>query len=166
MTALRQGDLRLLENPTARKLLASTTPARFAYIASDGTPRVLPTWFHWTGEELVMPTFIRAPHAPRPAARLVALRANPYVAVTIDSERFPPDVLLVRGRATVTEVRGVVPEYALASRRYLGDGAAATYIAQIDQPETRMARIAVRPDWVGVLDFQTRLPRALGCIVD
>jgi hypothetical protein len=25
-----------------------------------------------------------------------------------------------------------------------------------------MARIAVRPSWVGVLDFQGRLPRALG----
>jgi hypothetical protein len=25
-----------------------------------------------------------------------------------------------------------------------------------------MARIAVRPAWVGVLDFETRLPSALG----
>jgi len=28
----------------------------------------------------------------------------------------------------------------------------------IDQPGTRMARIAVRPTWVGLLDFQRRLP--------
>ena len=27
-----------------------------------------------------------------------------------------------------------------------------------DDPSTRMARIAVRPAWVGVLDFETRLP--------
>src|SRR5438876_9362251 len=27
-----------------------------------------------------------------------------------------------------------------------------------DQPGTRMARIDVRPVWVGLLDFQTRLP--------
>jgi hypothetical protein len=35
------------------------------------------------------------------------------------------------------------------------------YLAQIDQPGTRMARIDVRRLWVGVLDFQSRLPSAL-----
>jgi hypothetical protein len=156
--ALPQGDLRLLETQQARRLLAAPLPARYAYTATDGTPRVLPSWFHWTGEELVMPTFVSAPHVRRPARRLAALRANPEVAVTIDTETFPPQVLLLRGRAQVTEVAGVVAEYALAARRYLGEEAAATYLAQLDQPGTRMARIAVRPRWVGLLDFQTRLP--------
>ena len=36
------------------------------------------------------------------------------------------------------------------------------YIGQIDHPGTRMARIALRPTRVALLDFQTRLPRALG----
>jgi hypothetical protein len=67
-------------------------------------------------------------------------------------------VLLLRGRAAITEVAGVVPEYALAARRYLGEEAATAYLAQIDQPGTRMARIAVRPTWVGLLDFRTRVP--------
>ena len=35
-------------------------------------------------------------------------------------------------------------------------------LSQIDQPSTRMARIALRPAWAGLLDFQTRLPSALG----
>lgn len=160
--ALPQGDLRLLESDVAQRLLASTIPARVAYIARNGTPRVVPTWFHWTGEELVMPTFLSAPHVRHAAARLAALRANPDVAVTIDTEGFPPEVLLVRGQVSVTEVDGVVPEYALAARRYLGVEAAAAYLAQIDQPGTRMARIAVRPTWVGIVDFQTRLPSGLG----
>ena len=86
------------------------------------------------------------------------MRTNPDVAVTIDTKAFPPDVLLLRGRAVITEVDGVAPEYALAARRYLGDPAATTYLAQLDQPGTRMARIAVRPTWVGLLDFQRRLP--------
>jgi len=133
-TALPQGDLRL-ETDQARRLLAAPLPARYAYTATDGTPRVLPSWFHWT-----------------------ALRTNPDVAVTIDTEAFPPDVLLLRGRAVITEVDGVAPEYALAARRYLGDPAATTYLAQLDQPGTRMARYAVRPTWVGLLDFQRRLP--------
>jgi hypothetical protein len=162
--ALPQGDLALLDSEIARQLLASTLPARLAYVASDGTPRVLPTWFHWTSEELVMPTFIAAPHVKRPAARVATLRKNPDVAVTIDTEGFPPHVLLLRGRATVTDVHGVPAEYALAARRYLGDGAAATYLAQIDTPGTRMARIALRPAWVGIIDFEARMPGALGGI--
>jgi hypothetical protein len=160
--ALPQGDLRLLESDVAKRLLTSTIPARFAYIARDSTPRVVPTWFHWTGDELVMPTFLSAPHVRHAAARLGALRANPDVAITIDTEGFPPAALLVRGRVSVIEVDGVVPEYALAARRYMGEEAAASYLAQIDQPGTRMAHIAVRPTWVGIIDFQTRLPSGLG----
>jgi len=160
--AVPQGDLGLLDSDVARRLLASTIPARMAYIATDGTPRVIATWFHWTGEELVMPTFISAPHVRRPAARLAALRAHPEVAITIDTESFPPTVLSVRGRASLAEVAGVIAEYRLAARRYLGEEAAAAYLAQIDQPVTAMARIAVRPTWVGVLDFQHRLPEVMG----
>jgi hypothetical protein len=159
---LPQGDLRLLHSDLARRLLTSTIPARFAYIARDGTPRVMPTWFHWTGEELVMPAFLSAPRVRHPAARLGALRANPEVAITIDTENFPPQVLLVRGRVSLTEVDGVVPEYALAAHRYMGEEAATAYLTQIDQPGTRMARIAVRPRWVGIVDSQTRMPSGLG----
>jgi hypothetical protein len=157
-----QGDPRLIESEIARRLLASTIPARYAYTAADGSPRVVASWFHWTGEELVMPTFISAPHIRHPAYRVRDLRANPGVAVTIDTESFPPEVLTIRGRAEIAEVDGIVPEYALAAHRYLGEEEATAYLAQIDQPGTRMARIAVRPAWVGVLDFQTRMPSALG----
>lgn len=153
-----QGDLSLLESDVAQELLASALPARVAYVARDGTPRVVPTWFQWTGRELVMPTFVTAPHVRRPAARLRDLRANPDVAVSIDTESQPPKVLLLRGRADVTEVEGVVPEYAVSARQYMGEEAAAGYLAQIDQPGTKMARIAVRPTWVGLVDFETRLP--------
>ena len=160
--ALKQGNLGLLESDIALRLLSSRIPARFAYIATDGTPRVLATWFHWTGELLAMPTFLAAPHVRHAAGRLRALRANPAVAVTIDTESFPPEVLTIRGRVEIDEVEGIPPEYASAARRYLGEEAARAYLAQIDQPGTRMARIDLRPTWVGVLDFQSRLPSALG----
>jgi hypothetical protein len=158
---IEQGDLKLLETELAQRLLASTLPARYAYTAPDGTPRVIASWFEWTGDELVMPTFIAAPHVRHPAYRLRALRANPDVAITIDTESFPPEVLSIRGRASISESDGVVPEYAAAAQRYLGAEQAAGYLEQIDQPGTRMARISVRPTWVGLLDFQTRLPSAL-----
>jgi Pyridoxamine 5'-phosphate oxidase len=153
-----QGDLSLLESEVAQELLASTLPARMAYVARDGTPRVVPSWFQWTGRELVMPTFVAAPHIRRPAARLRDLRANPDVAISIDTESQPPQVLLLRGRAAVTETEGVVPEYAESARQYMGEEAAAEYLAMLDQPGTKMARIAVRPTWVGTFDFETRLP--------
>jgi hypothetical protein len=161
---LKQGDLGLLESDVARRLLGSRIPARFAYIGTRGTPRVVATWFHWTGEVLSMPTFLAAPHVRHPAGRLGALRANPEVAVTIDTETFPPEVLTIRGPVEITEVEGVPPEYASAARRYLGDDAARAYLAEIDRPGTRMARIDLRPAWVGVLDFRSRLPSALGGI--
>jgi hypothetical protein len=46
----------------------------------------------------------------------------------------------------------------------MGEEAAASYLSQIDQPGTRMARIELRPSWVGIVDFQTRLPSGLGGI--
>ena len=162
--ALEQGDLGLFDTEVAQRLLVSRIPARFAYVALDGTPRVAGTWFHWTGEMLVMPTFIAAPHVRHPARRLRALRAKPDVAVTIDTETSPPEVLSVRGRVEISEVDGIPPEYAAAARRYLGEDVAREYLAGIDQPGTRMARIVLRPSWVAVHDFRSRLPSALGGI--
>ena len=162
MMTIEQGDPRLLESDTAKRLLASKTPARYAYTALDGTPRIVASWFAWTGDELVMPTFISGPHVSHAAYRVRTLRANPEVAVSIDTEAWPPEALSIRGRAEITEVDGLVPEYAQAAHRYLGSEQATAYLAQIDHPSTRMARIAVRPTWVGLLDFQTRLPSALG----
>jgi hypothetical protein len=159
---LEQGDLRLLETDLAKRLLTSTIPARYAYTALDGTPRILASWFEWTGEELVLPTFISAPHVSHTVYRLRALRTNPDVAVTVDTETSPPEVLSMRGTAEIAEVDGIVPEYAAAAHRYLGSEEATAYLEQIDQPGTRMARVAIRPAWVGLLDFQTRMPSALG----
>jgi hypothetical protein len=155
--ALPQGDPALRDSDVARRLLVSTIPARLAYTAQDGKPRVVPIWFHWTGQELVMASLAGA-------AKVAALRSQPDVAVTIDAEGFPPDVLLLRGHVDVTDVDGIVPEYARAARRYLGDEGATAFLAQIERPETRMHRIGLRPSWVGVLDFKTRLPRVLGGI--
>jgi PPOX class probable F420-dependent enzyme len=148
---LPQGDVRLLESELAQRLLASTELARMAYVARDGTPRVFPMMFHWTGEEIVFGTFAGA-------RKIRALRARPAVALTIDAGAAPPEVLLLRGSAEITDVDGLVPEYVLAHHRYYGPEQGARNIAEADRPGVRMARIAVRPTWVGLLDFQTRLP--------
>ncbi len=64
-----QGDLALLQDPVAQTLLTSTAFARLAYLWTDGTPRVVPTWFHWNGEQIVLGTVAGAP-------KLAALRAS------------------------------------------------------------------------------------------
>ena len=163
-TGLRQGDLALLDTELAQRLLAAPIPARLAFTALDGTPRVVPSWFHWTGRDLVTVTYVAGPNIGirHPAARLAALRARPDVAVTIDTETFPPQSLSLRGPVEITEVDGLAPEYAAAARRYLGEEAAAGLLAAMDQPGTVQARIVLRPTWVGMLDFETRLPSVQG----
>ncbi|MEP7190069.1 MAG: hypothetical protein ABI901_12830 [Roseiflexaceae bacterium] len=52
--ATQQGSLALLDDPVAQQLLQSTLPARLAYNWSDGTPRLVPIWFHWNGKEVVL----------------------------------------------------------------------------------------------------------------
>jgi PPOX class probable F420-dependent enzyme len=110
----RQGDVALLNDPLAQELLRARVPARLAYVWPDGTPRVVPIGFHWTGAEVVLGT-------PPDAPKVRALRRNPQVALTIDTDAFPYKVLLIRGAATVDVVAGVVPEYAQMCRRNLGE---------------------------------------------
>jgi nitroimidazol reductase NimA-like FMN-containing flavoprotein (pyridoxamine 5'-phosphate oxidase superfamily) len=105
-----QGDLELLSDPIAQELLRSTIPARLAYTWPDGTPRAVPIWFHWTGDEIVMVS-------PHDAPKVQALQANPSVAITIDSESWPHKVLLLRGPAQVELVDGIAAEYEAAARR-------------------------------------------------
>src|SRR5882762_10189907 len=108
---VKQGELQLLQHPASRELLQSKIPARLAYVWTDGTPRVIPIWFHWNGHDFVFATPPRAP-------KLKALAKNPKVSFTIDNNTFPHKVLLVRGTARMEPVDGIVPEYALAAERY------------------------------------------------
>jgi hypothetical protein len=45
------------------------------------------------------------------ALKLSALRHNPAVALTIDTEVHPPMILLIRGRAELDVVDGIPDEY-------------------------------------------------------
>src|ERR1700721_4599887 len=79
---VKQGSLELLQHPASKELLQSTIPARLAYVWTDGSPRVIPIWFHFDGRELVLGT-------PSQAPKLKALAKNPKVALTIDDNPFP-----------------------------------------------------------------------------
>ena len=152
--ASKQGDVSLLSTPMAQDLLRSTNMAQLAYVWKDGTPRVVPIWFHWTGEEFV---FAGPTNAPK-----VRVIKDRKVALTINSTTWPYKVLLIRGTARVSTVEGVAPEYAMSADRYFGAEGAKAWLQQVGAlGVTEMARIAVRPEWVGTLDFETRFPSAL-----
>jgi hypothetical protein len=151
---VNQGSLDLLQHPTSQSLLQSRIPAGLAYIWTDGTPRVVPIWFHWDGRAFVLGT-------PPKAPKLKALAENPKVALTIDDDNFPHKVLLVRGSARLEKMQGIVPEYALAAERYFGSQQGKAWVEQLRSMTQEMVRISVTPEWVGLLDFQTRFPSAL-----
>jgi PPOX class probable F420-dependent enzyme len=150
----KQGDLSLLNDPVAQELLQSTRLARLAYVWTDGTPRVIPVWFHWDGRELVMA-------GPPDAPKMKSLPRNSKVAVTIDSETWPYHALLVRGTATCTVVDGLPKEYVASAHRYMGEEQGEAWVATVNQMSPQSARIAIRPEWVGILDFETRWPSAI-----
>ena len=152
--ATQQGSLALLDDPVAQQLLQSTSPARLAYNWSDGTPRIVPIWFHWNGKELVLA-------GPPDAPKTKVLHDGDKVALTIDSDTMPYKVLTIRGSVRIDMVDGVAPEYAATSRRVMGDEQGQAWLNQIGPIMPRMSRIFITPEWVGILDFETRFPNAI-----
>ena len=79
------------ELDAGEEILRTATLARLAYNGVDGTPRVIPIGFLWTGQAVVLATYPTAP-------KFAALRARPRVALTIDTPS-PARSLLLRGEA-------------------------------------------------------------------
>ncbi len=150
----RQGDLALLEHPVAQRRLQSTAPARLAYVWTDGTPRVVPIGFHWNGTELVLGT-------PTDAPKTKAWSDGAKVAVTIDTDTMPHDVLQIRGSVRTDVVDGIAPKYEAMTLRTQGEHAGRAWLDNLRPISPQMTRIYVPPEWVAILDFQLRFPNAL-----
>jgi hypothetical protein len=146
-----------LSTTGAQELLASTSAAHLAYIAKDGTPRVIPVGFFWTGDQVVISCATTSP-------KVTALSARPDVALAIDAGDTPDQAraLSIRGRAGVEIVDGVVEEYLAAARRTMDAEAAAEFEQSVRRFYVKMARIAITPHWVRYYDFGAgRMPRFL-----
>ncbi|MGH9230423.1 MAG: pyridoxamine 5'-phosphate oxidase family protein [Acidimicrobiales bacterium] len=153
----RQDILDELSSSGAQELLASTSAAHLAYVGPDGTPRVIPVGFFWTGDEFVLSTATSAP-------KVTALSARPDVALAIDTGNTPDQAraLSIRGRANVEIVDGVVPEYLAAARKTMDPEAAAEFEQSVRGFYKQMARIAITPTWARYYDFGAgRMPRFL-----
>lgn len=143
----------VLARPLARELLASDAPARLAYVARDGTPRAIPIGYSWNGAEFLLFTSTNS-------AKVRALEARPKVALTLDTEGFPPRALLVRGTARLETVDGVPREFLDASA-LVGDEQRAAWESEVRSLYEQMVRVSVTPEWAKLLDFETTLPSAV-----
>ncbi len=122
----------ILDRPFSRELLARDV-LRLAYVAKDGTPRSSP-----------------------------ALRENPTVALTIDTEVHPPKILLIRGRAELDAVDGIPEEYLRMNGSYeMTPEQRVEWEAEVRSLYDGMVRIVVKPTWVKLIDFERTLPSAV-----
>jgi Pyridoxamine 5'-phosphate oxidase len=144
----------VLNRPMSQELLARDI-TRLAYVATDGTPRSIPIAFTWNGSQLVMCTTKNAP-------KLTALRHNPAVALSIDTEVHPPKILLIRGRAELDVVDGIPDEYLEMNGTYqMTPEQRAEWEAEVRSLYDGMIRIVVTPTWAKLIDFETTLPSAV-----
>ena len=155
MAAMHPSEVeRILAKPRSREMLDRDL-ARLAYVATDGTPRVVPIGFTWNGTEIVLCT---PPNAPK----LASLRRNPMVSLTIDTEVHPPTILLVRGIVTLDEVDGIPEEYLSMNGSYeMTPEQRVEWEAGVKALYTSMVRIVVTPTWAKLIDFEETLPTAV-----
>jgi hypothetical protein len=92
--------------------------------------------------------------------KMEALKANPKVALTIDTNTFPPHILLVRGTASVEVVDGVAPEFLEASRKSVPPEQWEEFEKGVTALYKQQGRITIVPEWAKLIDFETRIPRA------
>ena len=144
----------VLNRPISQELLARDL-TRLAYIARDGTPRAIPIGFTWNGSTIVMCT-------AKNAAKVLALRHNPVVALTIDTEEHPPQILLIRGQAELEVVEAIPDEYLQINGSYeMTPAQRVEWEADVRSLYDGMVRIVVVPAWAKLIDFETTLPSAV-----
>ncbi|MFD9697846.1 pyridoxamine 5'-phosphate oxidase family protein [Lentzea sp. NPDC059081] len=149
----------VLSQPLSRELLHRDL-CRLAYVAKDGTPRAVPIAFAWNGTEVVLCTSKNAP-------KLHALKANPAVALTIDTESHPPKILLIRGTVELDVVDGIPDEYLQMNGSYeMTAEQRVEWEREVRSLYDGMVRIVVTPTWAKLIDFETTLPSAVQELAD
>jgi hypothetical protein len=148
----------VLEDPIAKDLLDSRNLLRLAYTALDGSPRAIPMGFFWNGREIVLGSVPGS-------QKVAALQRDPRVAGTIDVDKMPPHILLLRGTATVEILDGVFPEWLEASRGHVPAEQFPDFEAQTRDLYRQMAKIVITPTWAKLIDFERTAPEAVERLV-
>jgi len=151
---------RVLAKPIAQELLKSNIPARVAYIALDGTPRVIPVGY-WVG-----PDDIRF-YSPVNSRKIDAMRANPNVSVSIDTTgQMPPRILTLRGTVSINIIDGIPQQYLEASLKNIGPEAFVGFEDNVRAMYKQMAEIIIDVTWAKLIDFEETLPEPVQEIID
>ena len=95
------------------------------------------------------------------APKTKVLTNGSQVAVSIDRDFAASQILLIRGTVRADTVEGIAPEYAAMIRRTMSEEDAEALLKEAARLYPRMTRFFIHPDWVGILDFETRLPSAV-----
>jgi hypothetical protein len=99
---------------------------------------------------------------PKNAPKLPALRQNPAVALTIDTEVHPPQILLIRGHAELDVVDGIPDEFlAMNGSSSMTPEQHTEWESEVRSLYDGMVRIVVTPTWAKLIDFETTLPSAV-----
>ena len=149
----KQSASAILAKPLAQELLRKSV-AHMAYVGRDGYPRAIPIGFLWKDGKFVVCTAEKAP-------KVRSLHANPRVGLTIDTTTQPPQILHVRGTASVEIVDGIPDEYLEASHKYLPPDQWDGFEKEVRGLYPRMARISITPEWAKLIDFESTLPQAI-----
>jgi len=149
----------VLNKPLSLELMNSDVHARIAYNGPDGFPRVIPVAYVWNGQEIVF-------CSPPNATKVRSLQKDPKVAITIDTDDFPPKLLLIRGTAAIDIVDGIPDEFIEGARRQVPAEGFAEWEAGSRALYDQMARIVVTPVWAKLIDFEATLPSAVAELID
>ena len=149
----------VLNKPLSLELMNSDIHARVAYNGPDGFPRVIPMAYVWNGKQIVF-------CSPPNAGKVRSIQKDPKIAITIDTDDFPPKLLLIRGTAEVDIVDGIPGEFIEGARRQVPAEAFADWEAGSRALYDTMARIVVTPTWAKLIDFEETLPEPVQEIID
>jgi nitroimidazol reductase NimA-like FMN-containing flavoprotein (pyridoxamine 5'-phosphate oxidase superfamily) len=138
-------------DPFVQELLAAPIPMRLGYVGLDGHPRTIPLAYLWDGKDFVFAS-------PSKGYKIKAIAAHPEVSFTVDTNGFPPLIMMVRGKASI-EVRDSLPEeFVEAARRIVGPEKMPEWERGVRANPNDMSVITVVPTSISVCDFVTRFP--------
>ena len=144
-----------LLTPVAQRLLSSKIPARLAFVGANGDPHIAPIWFLWRHERFLLCNRANG-------FKVKAIRKQPRVALSIDSETTPYESLRVRGIAEIEVIDGIPVEYIECENRHYGNAKGQQWIDWVCNSTNQMARISLMPDRVEAHDFRERFPQNFG----
>jgi hypothetical protein len=147
----KNGSVAVLNETKSQELLHAPLMAHIAYDASDGTPRVTPVWFAWEDGELIICSIVSS-------TKFKVLKDGARVAIDIDEAVWPYHRLGMRGSVAIKQFPGIPPGYRETAVRYLGDQFGNAFMDQLENFGVPMNRIAIKPDWVGLYNFEDRPP--------